>query len=520
MDNNNNTTADYFRFNIGAGIHSELAGTHYLYLDGTPIAIFFDFGLAHITDHGLTWGAANDGQEVEVRLAVNRELTGLPTIESVVPPDEEIVWHATMTVGTDRYANWSGTGHPNGSDANGDVSALTPATFTYNGQTISVDALYYGGTLDPAVDTLRFNVDPWSAMGSADLNLYVEASGFRISDPASITSRPEFANHGMEWVDGQKVRAWLTVAETDPPPTLETAVVAVGETLYAEASQVTDPDGRPADADLTYQWVRSDGVDDTEIPGATGQSYTLTADDGGMDIKVRVSYTDDANFPEELTSDAVGPVLDTTVTLVPDDWSLIPSGLSEGDQFRLLFVSSVKRTAQASNIATYNAWIQTQAAAGHTDIQEYSSVFRAVGSTEAVDARDNTVTSGTGVAIYWLDGNKVADNYGDFYDGDWDDETAVKDESGTAVTGASAWTGSKDDGTEFFQDDPPTSRALGNSGNHWVRYGTPDDDSGGPLSRSTANRTDEGRIYGLSGMFQVSANTRPPASSPSAARPR
>ena len=222
---------------------------------------------------------------------------------------------------------------------------------------------------------------------------------------------------------------------------------------------------------------------------------------------MRVSYTDDANFPEELTSDPIGPVLDTTVTLVPDDWSLIPSGLGEGDQFRLLCVSSVKRTAQASNIATYNAWIQTQAAAGHTDIQEYSSVFRAVGSTEAVDARDNTVTSGTGVAIYWLDGNKVADNYGDFYDGDWDDETAVKDESGTAVTGASAWTGSKDDGTEFFQDDPPTSRALGNSGNHWVRYGTPDDDSGGPLSRSTANRTDEGRIYGLSGVFQVRANT-------------
>ena len=47
--------------------------------------------------------------------------------------------------------------------------------------------------------------------------------------------------------------------------------------------------------------------------------------------------------------------------------------------------------------------------------------FRAVGSTSSVAARDNTCTTGTGVPIHWLNGNKVADNYGDFYDGDWDD---------------------------------------------------------------------------------------------------
>ena len=451
---------------------------------------------------------------VEVRFAVNREPTGLPTIESVVPPDEEIVWHATMTVGTDRYANWSGTGHPNGSDANGDVSALTPATFTYNGQTISVDALYYGGTLDPAVDTLRFNVDPWSAMGSADLNLYVEASGFRISDPASTTSRPEFANHGMEWVDGQKVRAWLTVAETDPPPTLETAEVAVGETLYAEASQVTDPDGRPADADLTYQWVRSDGVDDTEIPGATGQSYTLTADDGGRDIKVRVSYTDDANFLEELTSDAVGPVLDTGVTLVPDDWSLLPSGLQEGDQFRLLFISSETRTAAAANIATYNAWVQGLAASGHTDIQDHKLDFRVVGCSEAVDARDNTGTTYTasdkGVAIYWLGGNKAADEYEDFYDETWDEEASMRDEDGTTVDAPNnVWTGCKHDGTERIGgQDGMTSLGLG--GSEGVMVGKPNSTGSGdgPFSSDDSVVSSVSRpMYALSGVFQVRANT-------------
>ena len=58
----------------------------------------------------------------------------------------------------------------------------------------------------------------------------------------------------------------------------------------------------------------------------------------------------------------------------------------------------------------------------------------AVGCTENVDARDNTGTTYTstdkGVPIYWLDGNKVADDYQDFYDGSWDDETNDKNESG------------------------------------------------------------------------------------------
>ena len=53
----------------------------------------------------------------------------------------------------------------------------------------------------------------------------------------------------------------------------------------------------------------------------------------------------------------------------------------------------------------------------------------------AKDARDNTATTFTssdkGVPIYWLNGNKVADEYEDFYDGSWDDEANDKNESGT-----------------------------------------------------------------------------------------
>ncbi len=205
-------------------------------------------------------------------------------------------------------------------------------------------------------------------------------------------------------------------------------------------------------------------------------------------------------------------------TEVPADWSLAPSGLQEGDQFRLLFISSAHRNASPSEIATYNTWVQDLAANGHTDIQDYSSSFRAVGSTEDMDARDNTGTTYTssdkGVAIYWLGGNKIADDYADFYDEDWDEEASMKNESGTAESGVSAWTGSDHDGTESFNNNDNTSRALGNSGGNWVRFGKTNSDSHGPLSGATANRTDNKRIYGLSGVFEVVGGNNPANGAP------
>ena len=55
--------------------------------------------------------------------------------------------------------------------------------------------------------------------------------------------------------------------------------------------------------------------------------------------------------------------------------------------------------------------------------------MRPVVSTRLIDAREITGTTYTaddkGVPIFWLEGNKVADDYEDFWDGDWDDESNV-----------------------------------------------------------------------------------------------
>ena len=49
--------------------------------------------------------------------------------------------------------------------------------------------------------------------------------------------------------------------------------------------------------------------------------------------------------------------------------------------------------ATSADIDTYNAFVQTSAAVGHSDIRGFNSEFRALISTEAIDARVNTATN-------------------------------------------------------------------------------------------------------------------------------
>ena len=77
----------------------------------------------------------------------------------------------------------------------------------------------------------------------------------------------------------------------------------VGETLTASTSGITDEDGLD-NVTYTYQWVRSDGSTDSAIENATDFTYTLTADDQGQTIQVRVDFTDDAGNEETLSSAA------------------------------------------------------------------------------------------------------------------------------------------------------------------------------------------------------------------------
>ena len=131
----------------------------------------------------------------------------------------------------------------------------------------------------------------------------------------------------------------------------------------------------------------------------------------------------------------------------------------------------MNRDGTATDIATYNTFIQNLVAAGHSDIQTHSSGFRVVGCTEAVDARDNTGTTYTstnkGIPIYWLNGNKVADDYEDFYDGSWDEERNDRNKNELGTDGPDTdhfqntpLTGCDHDGTKAFTGSSPAPLAT------------------------------------------------------------
>ena len=252
----------------------------------------------------------------------------------------------------------------------------------------------------------------------------------------------------------------------------------------------------------------------TNLVATTGNANTTYAHSGlaaSTTRHYRVSAINSIGT-SATTSNVANATTAATATEVPADWSLKPTDVAAGAKFRLLFLSSTKRDSTATDIATYNTFVQDRAAAGHAGIQAYSAGFRVVGCTAAVDARDNTsttyTTADTGVPIYWLNGAKAADDYEDFYDGSWDDEANDKNESGTDGPDTSMVlnypiTGCGNDGTEAFSD--LDSRALGTS---HVRIGQPNSSGSGhgPLDGGTASINDVSHpMYGLSVVFRVAA---------------
>ena len=96
-----------------------------------------------------------------------------------------------------------------------------------------------------------------------------------------------------------------TPAVTGTAQTAEVLTAATG--TIADADGLTLAEAAETGFAYTYQWLRveADGTSNpTDIPGATGARYTVTAADMGNKLKVRVSFTDDFNANEARTSDA------------------------------------------------------------------------------------------------------------------------------------------------------------------------------------------------------------------------
>ena len=101
------------------------------------------------------------------------------------------------------------------------------------------------------------------------------------------------------------VRVTVTDVEENATgaPTIS-GTAQVGQTLTAITTGISDSDGL-TNVTYSYQWL----ADDAEISGATSSTYTVQSSDNGKVIKVRVTFTDDANNEESLTSAGTSAVV-------------------------------------------------------------------------------------------------------------------------------------------------------------------------------------------------------------------
>jgi len=151
--------------------------------------------------------------------------------------------------------------------------------------------------------------------------------------------------------------------------------------------------------------------------------------------------------------------------------SFQPAGVNPGDQFRYVFVTSTERDALSTSIADYNAFVNS-AASNNAMLAGIN--FNVIGSTEAVDAIDNTGTNagGVDVPIFLIDDSQIATGNADLWDGVLLNPINL-DENLNSVTG-DVFTGSLTNGTDvndfgFGSGNNLVRRGfIGSTGNGWI----------------------------------------------------
>ena len=179
-------------------------------------------------------------------------------------------------------------------------------------------------TLTPTTAMLTFMPSTWNR--TQTVTVAAGDDGDALNDSALLTHRAVGAT------EYASVTASLSVTVTDDDtratgaPAI-TGIAEVGEELTANTSGITDGDGLN-NVSYEFQWVRvASGGLETDISGATSDTYTVQAADVGDAFKLRVAFTDDKGNPESLTS---APTAVVTVAQVKVSFGLATYGAAEG----------------------------------------------------------------------------------------------------------------------------------------------------------------------------------------------
>ena len=173
----------------------------------------------------------------------------------------------------------------------------------------------------------------------------------------------------------------------------------VDQTLTASTSGIADADGL-TNVSYSYQWTAGG----SDIDGATGASHTLTASEQGQTIQVRVTFTDDADNEETLTSEATVAVAAAPNRKATGKPAI--GGTPQVEQTLTADTSLITDEDGLTNVSYRYQWI-----AGGSDIDGATSSTYALTASEQgqtiqvkvtfTDDRDNaeTLTSEATVAV-------------------------------------------------------------------------------------------------------------------------
>ncbi len=467
-------------------------------------------------------------------------------------------------------------------------TTLVPASVTW---TTADGTASHPGDYTSATGTVRFAASDTSKTITVDITAdstaeSAETFSVTLSDPvdarlgsaATATVTVTDAGTGpLPTVDVTLSASGGVAGEGVAGPTLTVAIsraLTAGETvtvpLTFEGATVAD-DYRLVDA------VTASGVSLVDSGGThTAQNPAVLFTGSGTTAPLRIDFSenDDRTQPYlvvdygtadrapsgggvtvgTLAGGPVGIVLQDNETgdiEVPSDWPLAPSGLSGGDDFRLLFRTSTGRDAASSDIADYDAFIhEVLATGGHADILPYAGFFKVLGSTRSgsgssgATARfhNGLVTSGehndhhdqagdgwadgsarstrgtVATPVYWLNGAIIANNYADLCDISWTG-------SGAGVTnGFDQNDPRSEDGTQNIPDGNVTNSQRYEP---WTGSGNACEAWNHPLGASTVSRgghsgannllhaaaaanTQERPLLGLSPVFKLAAQAALP----------
>ena len=241
-----------------------------------------------------------------------------------------------------------------------------------------------------------------------------ETMALSSSSIANSLSSFRFHGFGSLWFDGlsRNVRLSLPAnTEATGAPAIAGTPPAVGQTLTASKGDISDMEGVPGEGAFKWQWLRVDGVTESDIAGATDRTYTPTASDVGKRFRVRAAFTDGLGSEEIRTSVVTEPVITALplITIAPG-----ASPVIEGtDATFTLSRSGSTTTALAVEVGVFEAGgdMVASSAEGARTVSFEAAQSTAMLSVQTVDDEadetDSVVTAtiladADDPAIYWL----------------------------------------------------------------------------------------------------------------------